>query len=168
MTSPFKAIQSDITRANIFFLSFSLSLSKVSTRTARAMKKSQRNVSEKAKGRRRVVGRNARSLKEEKIKATRIFAPVKKEEHKKKKINEDEDEVVEEDEDEQQKTTKKRKNATVVATGGRRSPLLHKFPPDGTAVPGPSALWYLFQFQKREEELERQMKEEKEKKKLGE
>ena len=42
-------------------------------------------------------------LKEEKIKATRIFAPVrvKKEEHKKKKIDEDEDEVVEEDEDEQ-------------------------------------------------------------------
>ena len=132
------------------------------------MKKSQRNVSEKAKGRRRVVGRNARSLKEEKIKATRIFAPVKKEEHKKKKINEDEDEVVEEDEDEQQKTTKKRKNATVVATGERCSPLLHKFPPDGTAVPGPSASLYLFQFQKREEELERQMKEEKEKKKLGE
>ncbi len=65
--------------------------------------------------------------------------------------------VVEEDEDEQQKTTKKRKKATVVATGGRRSPLLHKFPPDGTAVPGPSASWYLFQFQKREEELERQM-----------
>ncbi|QOR60702.1 hypothetical protein [Bathycoccus sp. RCC716 virus 3] len=55
-------------------------------------------------------------------------------------------------------------NDTVVATGGRRSPLLHKFPPDGTAVPGPSASWYLFQFQKREEELERQMKEEKEKK----
>ena len=122
------------------------------------MKKSQRNVSEKAKGRRRVVGRNARSLKEEKI--TRIFAPrVQKEE--------DEDEVVEEDEDEQQKTTKERKKATVVATGGRRSPLLHKFPPDGTAVPGPSASWYLFQFQKREEELKRQMKEEKEKKKLG-
>ncbi len=163
-------MQSDITRANIFFLFLSLSLSKVSTRTANAMKKSQRNVSEKAKGRRRVVGRNARSLKEEKIKATRIFAPVrvKKEEHKKKKIDEDEDEVVEEDEDEQQKTTKKRKKATVVATGGRRSPLLHKFPPDGTAVPGPSASWYLFQFQKREEEFERQMKEEKEKKKLGE
>lgn len=123
------------------------------------MKKSQRNASEKGKGRRRGVGRNAKSLKEEKI--TRIFAPrVQKEE--------DEDEVVEEDEDEQQKTTKERKKATVVATGGRRSPLLHKFPPDGTAVPGPSASWYLFQFQKREEELKRQMKEEKEKKKLGE
>ena len=102
-------------------------------------------------------------MKEEKI--TRIFAPVrvqKEVEHKKKKIDdEDEDEVVEEDEDEQQKTTKERKKATVVATGGRRSPLLHKFPPDGTAVPGPSASWYLFQFQKREEELKRQMKEEK-------
>jgi len=133
------------------------------------MKKSQRNASEKGKGRRRGV-RNAKSLKEEKI--TRIFAPVrvqKEVEHKKKKIDdEDEDEVVEEDEDEQQKTTKERKKATVVATGGRRSPLLHKFPPDGTAVPGPSASWYLFQFQKREEELKRQMKEEKEKKKLGE
>ena len=150
-------MHSDITRANVFFLS--LSLSKVSTRTANAMKKSQRNASEKGKGRRRGVGRNAKSLKEEKI--TRIFAPrVQKEE--------DEDEVVEEDEDEQQKTTKERKKATVVATGGRRSPLLHKFPPDGTAVPGPSASWYLFQFQKREEELKRQMKEEKEKKKLGE
>ena len=126
------------------------------------MKKSQRNASEKGKGRRRGVGRNAKSLKEEKI--TRIFAPVQKE--KKKIDDEDEDEVVEEDEDEQQKTTKERKKATVVATGGRRSPLLHKFPPDGTAVPGPSASWYLFQFQKREEELKRQMKEEKEKKKL--
>ena len=106
-------------------------------------------------------------MKEEKI--TRIFAPVRvqQKEHKKKKID-DEDEVVEEDEDEQQKTTKERKKATVVATGGRRSPLLHKFPPDGTAVPGPSASWYLFQFQKREEELKRQMKGEKEKKKLGE
>ena len=114
------------------------------------MKKSQRNASEKGKGRRRGVGRNAKSLKEEKI--TRIFAPVRVE---------DEDEVVEEDEDEQQKTTKELKKATVVATGGRRSPLLHKFPPDGTAVPGPSASWYLFQFQKREEELKRQMKEEK-------
>ena len=158
-------MHSDITRANVFFLS--LSLSKVPTRTANAMKKSQRNASEKGKGRRRGVGRNAKSLKEEKI--TRIFAPVRiqKEEHKKKKIDdEDEDEVVEEDEDEQQKTTKERKKATVVATGGRRSPLLHKFPPDGTAVPGPSASWYLFQFQKREEELKRQMKEEKEKKKL--
>ena len=121
------------------------------------MKKSQRNASEKGKGRRRGVGRNAKSLKEEK---TRIFAPVR--------VQKDEDEVVEEDEDEQQKTTKERKKATVVATGGRRSPLLHKFPPDGTAVPGPSASWYLFQFQKREEELKRQMKEEKEKKKLGE
>ena len=118
------------------------------------MKKSQRNASEKGKGRRRGVGRNAKSLKEEKI--TRIFAPVR--------VQKDEDEVVEEDEDEQQKTTKERKKATVVATGGRRSPLLHKFPPDGTAVPGPSASWYLFQFQKREEELKRQMKEEKEKK----
>ena len=147
-------MHSDITRANVFFLS--LSLSKVPTRTANAMKKSQRNASEKGKGRRRGVGRNAKSLKEEK---TRIFAPVRVE---------DEDEVVEEDEDEQQKTTKERKKATVVATGGRRSPLLHKFPPDGTAVPGPSASWYLFQFQKREEELKRQMKEEKEKKKLGE
>ena len=122
------------------------------------MKKSQRNASEKGKGRRRGVGRNAKSLKEEKI--TRIFAPVR--------VQKDEDEVVEEDEDEQQKTTKERKKATVVATGGRRSPLLHKFPPDGTAVPGPSASWYLFQFQKREEELKRQMKEEKEKKQLGE
>ena len=148
-------MHSDITRANVFFLS--LSLSKVSTRTANAMKKSQRNASEKGKGRRRGVGRNAKSLKEEEI--TRIFAPVRVE---------DEDEVVEEDEDEQQKTTKERKKATVVATGGRRSPLLHKFPPDGTAVPGPSASWYLFQFQKREEELKRQMKEEKEKKQLGE
>ena len=149
-------MHSDITRANVFFLS--LSLSKVPTRTANAMKKSQRNASEKGKGRRRGVGRNAKSLKEEKI--TRIFAPVR--------VQKDEDEVVEEDEDEQQKTTKERKKATVVATGGRRSPLLHKFPPDGTAVPGPSASWYLFQFQKREEELKRQMKEEKEKKKLGE
>ena len=149
-------MHSDSTRANVFFLS--LSLSKVSTRTANAMKKSQRNASEKGKGRRRGVGRNAKSLKEEKI--TRIFAPVR--------VQKDEDEVVEEDEDEQQKTTKERKKATVVATGGRRSPLLHKFPPDGTAVPGPSASWYLFQFQKREEEFERQMKEEKEKKKLGE
>ena len=110
-------MHSDITRANVFFLS--LSLSKVPTRTANAMKKSQRNASEKGKGRRRGVGRNAKSLKEEKI--TRIFAPfrVQKEvEHKKKKIDdEDEDEVVEEDEDEQQKTTKERKKATVVATG---------------------------------------------------
>jgi hypothetical protein len=29
-------------------------------------------------------------------------------------------------------------------------------------VPGPSASWYLFQFQKREEEFERQIEEEKE------
>ena len=92
-----------------------------------------------------------------------IFAPVVKEEHKMNRTEDDINDDINDDDEvdkyEQQKAARQRNKA---ATGNRVSSSLHEhFPPDGTAVPGPSASWYLFQFQKREEEFERQIEEEK-------
>ena len=77
---------------------------------------------------------------------------VKEEEHRTEDDINDDDEV---DKREDQKASARQRNK--VNTGNTFSPSsLHRFPreDDGTAVPGPSASWYLFQFQKREEEKE--------------
>ena len=59
---------------------------------------------------------------------------MKKEEHR----------TTEDDTDDDEGDKREHKKAVITS--------FHQFPPDGTAIPGPSASWYLFQFQKREEE----------------
>jgi len=82
-----------------------------------------------------------------------IFAPVVKEEHKMNRTEDDINDDINDDDEvdkyEQQKAARQRRRNMTAP------------PPDGTAVPGPSASFYLFQFQKREEEFERQIEEEK-------
>jgi hypothetical protein len=133
-----------------------------SKKAIQAKKKGQFNTLEKAFAKKTV------QQTEERGPATKtkrnIFTPVVKEEHKMNRTEDDINDDINDDDEvdkyEQQKAARQRNKA---ATGNKISSSLHEqFPPDGTAVPGPSASWYLFQFQKREEEFERQIEEEKE------
>ena len=130
-----------------------------SKRAIQARKKGQFNTLEKLFAK-KTVGQQ--QTEEEGAKAAKkttkhIFVSpgvkVKEEEHKTEDDINDDDEV---DKREHKKASSARQR-NKVNTGNTFSPSsLHRFPreDDGTAVPGPSASWYLFQFQKREEEKE--------------
>lgn len=80
---------------------------------------------------------------------------VKKEEHKRTDDDTDDDDEGDKREQQQKTSARERNNNNEVINAGNTvspSSFHHQFlPEDGTAVPGPSASWYLFQFQKREE-----------------
>jgi len=130
-----------------------------SKRAIQARKKGQFNTLEKLFAK-KTVGQQ--QTEEEGAKAAKkttkhIFVSpgvkVKEEEHRTEDDINDDDEV---DKREHKKASSARQR-NKVNTGNTFSPSsLHRFPreDDGTAVPGPSASWYLFQFQKREEEKE--------------
>ena len=81
---------------------------------------------------------------------------VKKEEHRRTDDDTNDDDEGDKRE-QQQKTSATERNNKVIDTGNTVSPSssFPQFPPDGTAVPGPSTSWYLFQLQKREKEEEK-------------
>lgn len=83
---------------------------------------------------------------------------VKKEEHKRTEDDTNDDDEGDKRE-QQQKASARERNNKVINAGNTVSPSssFPQFPPDGTAVPGPSASWYLFQFQKREKEEEKRI-----------
>ena len=82
---------------------------------------------------------------------------VKKEEHKRTDDDTNDDDEGDKREQQQKTSARERNNNEVINAGNTVSPssFHHQFLPDGTAVPGPSASWYLFQLQKREKEEEK-------------
>ena len=83
---------------------------------------------------------------------------MKKEEHKRTDDDTDDDDEGDKREQQQKTSARERNNNNEVINAGNTvspSSFHHQFLPDGTAVPGPSASWYLFQFQKKRGERER-------------
>jgi hypothetical protein len=129
-----------------------------SKRAIQARKKGQFNTLEKLFAKK--TGGQQQTEEEDGAAKTHIFispeVKVKKEEHRRTDDDTNDDDEGDKRE-QQQKASATERNNKVIDTGNTVSPSssFPQFPPDGTAVPGPSASWYLFQLQKREKEEEK-------------
>ena len=134
-----------------------------SKRAIQARKKGQFNTLEKLFAKK--TGGQQQTEEEDGAAKTHIFTSpkvkVKKEEHGSTDddTNDDDDEGNKREQHQKTSATE-RNNNKVVDAGNTVSPSssFPRFPPDGTAVPGPSASWFLFQLQKREKERGREKK----------
>lgn len=131
-----------------------------SKRAIQARKKGQFNTLEKLFAKK--TGGQQQTEEEDGAAKTHIFTSpkvkVKKEAHGSTDDDTNDDDDEGNKREQHQKTSaRERNNNTVVDAGNTVSPSssFPRFPPDGTAVPGPSASWFLFQLQKREKEEEK-------------
>lgn len=134
-----------------------------SKRAIQARKKGQFNTLEKLFAKK--TGGQQQTEEEDGAAKTHIFTSpkvkVKKEEHGSTDDDTNDDDDEGNKREQHQKTSaRERNNNKVVDAGNTVSPSssFPRFPPDGTAVPGPSASWFLFQLQKREKERGREKK----------